>query len=160
VLLQLTYLCFVLLEAIVESQRVNHRERKRVFLLLNNSFGLKPKTPECAPFEIKPARFECAFDGGITAWRTANLERIALVVKATNSLFLQIPGSARDRKPPSSPVFQFGRSFLTLPCEARTNFLELWQHSTDSLAAAPAAPLLTESDEFLDAFPGIDLGRV
>jgi hypothetical protein len=52
------------------------------------------------------------------------------------------------------------RSFLTLPCEARTNFLELWQHSTDSLAAAPAAFLLTEADEFLDALPGIDLGRV
>ena len=27
----------------------------------------------------------------------------------------------------------FVERFLTLPCEARTNFLELWQHSTDSL---------------------------
>jgi hypothetical protein len=40
---------------------VNHRERKRVF------FGeLKSKTPERAAFEIKPAGFECVFEGGIS----------------------------------------------------------------------------------------------
>jgi hypothetical protein len=39
------------------------------------------------------------------------------------------------------------------------DFPELWQHPADGLAARAATALLTESDELLDAFPGIDLGR-
>jgi len=44
--------------------------------------------------------------------------------------------------------------------EARTIFLELWQHPADGLAARAATALLTKSDELLNPLPGIDLGRV